>query len=435
MAQQTINNGDAGVDARSKINTNFLELYTGKIGTATAQTNVTWTVNSNGISLNGSGYAGTATALNLTNLTGTLSANSAGISLSMSAGAGGASPAASAANGSFSFQTVSFSNLNGISFGTSAGSAITASHNALTTARASNDAVGLNTAQTNVTWTVNSAGISFNAGGYAGTGTSATNASITLDTNGLAISVAAPGGGYTLSTYDPYLAAGRSTVLVGVPTGTSAGVSVYPFWVDNNVSAGAMNMAYSMAFLTVGTSSGRQTMGLAMGIYSLNVSTLSSIVSTSFSIGVTGNNSSYTINQPTSTAFTGFAAADTNSAGSNISSGYTGVKMVAWPINTLLTPGNYWLAMIGTNSTSSVNVGVSMSHMGAAMATFGSAMAPIGSFSTSYSTGFDRRGGRWNIMQGSWTSAGSVTMIPASMAHNSISAVGLTYPLIKFWST
>jgi hypothetical protein len=65
----------------------------------------------------------------------------------------------------------------------------------LTTARASTDGVGLNTAQTNVTWTVNSSGISLNASGYAGIGTSATNASITLNSNGLAISVAAPGGG------------------------------------------------------------------------------------------------------------------------------------------------------------------------------------------------------------------------------------------------
>ena len=65
----------------------------------------------------------------------------------------------------------------------------------LTTARASNDAVGLNTAQSNVTWTVNSAGISLDGRGYAGTGTSATNASITLNSNGLAISVANPGGG------------------------------------------------------------------------------------------------------------------------------------------------------------------------------------------------------------------------------------------------
>lgn len=91
---------------------------------------------------------------------------------------------------------ISFSNANGITFGFNA-STITASHNGLTTARASTDAIGLNTAQSNVTWTVNSSGLSLDARGYAGTGTSATNASITLNSNGLQISVAAPGGGVT----------------------------------------------------------------------------------------------------------------------------------------------------------------------------------------------------------------------------------------------
>jgi hypothetical protein len=105
----------------------------------------------------------------------------------------------SAGTQSVSTGTVVFANSNGVSFGLSGSSQITASHNGLTTARASNDGVGLNTAQTNVTWTVNSAGISLNAGGYAGTGTSATNASITLNSNGLAISVAAPGGGGNFS--------------------------------------------------------------------------------------------------------------------------------------------------------------------------------------------------------------------------------------------
>ena len=113
-----------------------------------------------------------------------------------------------AANGGFAFQTLSFSNLNGISFGTSAGSAITASHNAITTGRASTDAIGLNTAQTNVTWTVNSSGISLNAGGYLTTamasnrGTdfvqataafSGFNASGTIASGGITVSVAAPG--------------------------------------------------------------------------------------------------------------------------------------------------------------------------------------------------------------------------------------------------
>ncbi len=114
-----------------------------------------------------------------------------------------------AGNGGFAFQTLSFSNVNGISFGTSAGSAITASHNALTTARASTDGIGLATAQTNVTWTVNSAGLSFNAAGYAGTGTTFNGAnlsgSMTVNSVGvqLSLSAAAPGGGGTTNQTGP----------------------------------------------------------------------------------------------------------------------------------------------------------------------------------------------------------------------------------------
>jgi hypothetical protein len=65
----------------------------------------------------------------------------------------------------------------------------------LTTARASNDAVGLNTAQTNVTWTVNSSGLSINAGGYAGTGftsTSTAGSDIKATHNTAGLSMAVP---------------------------------------------------------------------------------------------------------------------------------------------------------------------------------------------------------------------------------------------------
>lgn len=65
--------------------------------------------------------------------------------------------------------------------------------NYLTTARASNDAIGLNTAKTNVTWTVNSSGLSFDAGGYAGTGFTSGGANVSLsgtqNTAGLSLSV------------------------------------------------------------------------------------------------------------------------------------------------------------------------------------------------------------------------------------------------------
>jgi hypothetical protein len=91
---------------------------------------------------------------------------------------------------------IAFNNGNGITFGMSNSSVITASHNGVTTARASNDGIGLNTAQTNVTWTVNSSGLSLNAAGYAGTGTTfaGTNvsASATFNSNGLNLALSAP---------------------------------------------------------------------------------------------------------------------------------------------------------------------------------------------------------------------------------------------------
>lgn len=158
----------------------------------------------------GSDFMGTNTALTANGVS--MTANSSGLSLNFPAFLTTAmlSNAATISNIKVSAGTlsalrsdISFNNSNGISFGLETNGIITAtvatnyqSQGAyLTTARASNDAVGLNTAQSNVTWTVNSAGISFDGRGYAGTGTSATNASITLNSNGLAISVGAPAAG------------------------------------------------------------------------------------------------------------------------------------------------------------------------------------------------------------------------------------------------
>lgn len=149
------------------------------VGLNTAQTNVTWTVNSAGISLNAGAYLTTAMQSNAVTLS----------NIRVSAG-----------TTSNLLSALTFANSNGLSFGINA-STITGSHNGLTTARASNDGIGLNTAQTNVTWTVNSSGLSFNAAGYAGTGTTFAganiSASMTLNSNGLNLSasVAAGGGG------------------------------------------------------------------------------------------------------------------------------------------------------------------------------------------------------------------------------------------------
>lgn len=239
-------------------------------------------------------------------------------------------------------------------------------------------------------------------------------------------------GRVILSSYEPYQLVGVGTAAPGFNTASTGVVSVYPFNIPNYVSAGILNLAYSLSFVTLGNSSGQQTIGFAAAIYSLNVSTLSSIASTSFSIGVTGNNSSYTVNQPTTTNYTGYGTGSTSSAGVNFSSAYTGLKIVGIPINSLLSPGQYWLAMVGTQSTSSIAVGISASFGGATIGTPAANAAPIGSYSSAYSTGQDPYG-RWYVGQGRWN---ATTNVPASMAMSDVSGgTQITYPFMRFWRT
>lgn len=170
------------------------------VGLATAATSVTWTVNSAGISLNAGAYLTTAALSNHSHAFATTTTGGASI-------------------------VVGTSNSAGVTIGVPS---------YLTTARASTDGVGLATAQTNVTWTVNSAGVSLNAGGYAGTGTSATNASVTLNSNGLAISVAAPGGG-AAQTFSAGTASGAANP---VTFSNANGVS---FGYDNGTITASVN--------------------------------------------------------------------------------------------------------------------------------------------------------------------------------------------------
>ncbi|NBW20426.1 MAG: hypothetical protein EBR82_71905, partial [Caulobacteraceae bacterium] len=160
------------------------------IGLNTAQSNVTWTVNSSGLSLDARGYAGsgyTSTTTAGTAIAGTH--NSAGLSLGVPAFLTTAQPV-----GAY-----------------------------LTTARASNDAVGLNTAQSNVTWTVNSSGLSLDARGYAGTATGATNANVTVNSGGVSVSV----GNYITTARGSTDAIGLNTAQSNVTwTVNSSGLSL-----------------------------------------------------------------------------------------------------------------------------------------------------------------------------------------------------------------
>lgn len=237
--------------------------------------------------------------------------------------------AVSGQNGSFTFQTASFSNANGISFGTSAGPAITASHNGLTTARASNDAIGLNTDQTNVTWTVNSSGLSLNAAGYAGTGTTFAGAnvsgSITQNSNGLnlSLSVAAGGAAANLQYFEA-----ADEVAFGLMTNITAINSrpiFVPFWLPGNLTNNGLIIQMSRS--TSASNAFTVQAGIYTYVNSTSVARLASLQNA-------------------------FSASDTGSV-----SGIRYFIMSGWEnAGTSLTPGAYVLGMnFSAGATASMN--------------------------------------------------------------------------------
>jgi hypothetical protein len=198
----------------------------------------------------------------------------------------------SAANGSATFQTLTFANSNGVSFSTGTqGIYATVATNYqsqgayLTTARASNDAVGLNTAVSNATATINSSGFSFDGRGYAGTGTSATNASITLNSNGLAISVAAGGGGA-----DGYNSAQF--------TNSTANSTMPLLWAGNSNGSGNVTIGLTGSTITMSAPSGG---GAGDGYNIIGVNGGATQLSTTYQFS-NGNNVTFGLNAGTITA-------------------------------------------------------------------------------------------------------------------------------------
>lgn len=560
-----------------------------------------WTVNSSGLSLNAGSAAGTTSGFGGNLISGSMTHNTAGLNLSLNhpawlttamasnaatisnirVSAGTTSNLLSAftmangngvsfgldagtitashngltsqsnqnvtaANGGFAFQTLSFSNLNGISFGTSAGSAITASHNALTTARASNDAIGLNTAQTNVTWTVNSSGLSLNAAGYAGTGTSATNASITLNSNGLAISVGAGGGvtpvasasngsfsfttlGFsnannvtfgtsagsiiTASVAAPGAAAennwvhllgantagdttasgstvgysginltlsgtNNSVVNISAPATSSLvgtnGVSIstngstisvfvnpinpyYPYFPASTVSqtqgaigvstasmwAFPMILAQAVAFnaiqrhwsasLATTTVAASQTITRQFGLYTLNSTNLSLISSSSYSMALSQSSISGTLSYPTATSTSGYGYGTTTWAATANAQSLVGtvgqrIDMLQFGGNLTLAPGRYWRVEHQRQSTVGAAAGLSTALVANVMYPWNN-VAPIGASSggltTNASIGVRPFGVFTSTNSAGHSGTALLGALPLSGFANTISNIGL----------
>lgn len=244
-----------------------------------------------------------------------------------------------------------------------------------------------------------------------------------------------------LYTYEPVPVNQASTNSLSCNIGSSGAASFFPFILPGPTAVGNVNMIFSQSFVTVGAGSGAQSHSISYGLYSRGVAGSSGAMST-FSSGVmswavTGNNSSYTISQVTTTGTAGYTYSTTASAGSNITSGYTGAKLVQFPINTTLSGGQYWWGMFVANSTASVNVGMSMSLLGMQLPSTITALAPIGSFSTAFSTGTNIPlgiGGNWRLGAGSFTSAAQ-TNLPVSLSLSALTQDITFLPYMMFVST
>jgi len=302
--------GTAGSTVTASVETNYqapgaylttARASTDAIGLNTAQTNVTWTVNSSGLSFNAGGYAGTG--FTSTTTAGTqvkATNNTAGLSMAVPAflTTSVAQTAQSAIEGFGVSNTGQTAGNTGISTGidwvlagsgsitlsqsTAAGTnTVWIQHPAwITTARASTDAIGLNTAQTNVTWTVNSSGLSLNAAGYAGTGTTFAGANIsgsmTQNSVGLnlSLSVAAPGAAAENNAHNLL---GANTAGNTTATGSTIGLSGLNLTLSGTnasqivLSAPATSSLVGFNGVTVSTAGSTISVGMMMASYFDNV--------------------------------------------------------------------------------------------------------------------------------------------------------------------
>lgn len=230
---------------------------------------------------------------------------------------------------------VSFSAANGITFYTSAGGAVVASHNGLTTARASNDAIGLNSAFTAgpLAMTINSSGLSLNAASAAGTtsgftGGASISGSMTHNTAGLAISLAHPAWITTARASND--AIGLNSAFTAGPlamTINSSGLSLNAAsaagttsgFTGANISASITHNTAGLAMsMSVANPGGGGGAGLSAGTQSVSTGTVNFANSNGITFGMSNSNqitASYNSTQ--------FAGTGTTFAGANISASMT----------------------------------------------------------------------------------------------------------------
>lgn len=373
----------------------------------------------------------------------TLTASAAG-------GGGGGSMTVSAGTLSGARASLVFSNSNGVSFGMN-GSTITASHNGLTSQSTGPSAISAGTTQATSGTVIlsNANGVSFGLNGQTVTASIATSLSninvsagttsnnlsalvfsnangVSFGLNGSTVTASAAGEANALSLIIGPVWHNTGTASISMQTNTSGAMSLFPLDVAHQVGAEYLGIVVSMNMTTGGASSYRQTASLNWGLYTRPTGTASTELrlggSSSLSWAMTYNNSSITVEQVTASNASGvYSSAQTNSAGLNLSSQYTGLKLLNLGLNSTLTEGRYWLGIHYRASTSSFNSGILLSLYGVNASLTG--LAPMGSLSSAFTSGTNAAlgiGGNFYDVAGSYTVA-ALTALTSAVSISQVS--------------
>lgn len=266
-------------------------------------TNISATFNSNSISLSvgnylttamasdaGSRFVNTSAGLNLTNVSATFNSNSISLSVAAQGLTSQSNQAISAANGSFTFQTATFANSNGVSFSTGTqGIYATVATNYLTTAMASdagsrfvNTSAGLNLTNISATFNSNSISLSVNAGG-------ATNLSVTA------------GNGSSLGSLSQLYFSNANNFSFGLSTSNNGSATLtasYTVPTQSNQTVGLYMSSNTTSSVSFGTIDARSFTLVGKGVLSVGYSNGSVVLSApsaapspvNISAGTTSNN-------------------------------------------------------------------------------------------------------------------------------------------------
>lgn len=304
--------------------------------------------------------------------------------------------------GSFTFQTLNFSNANNVTWGTSAGGIVTASV-AAPGAAAENNWINLLGANTSGNTTASGSTI----------GLSGINATLS-GTNGSVVNISVPATSSLVGTSGISISTNGSTISVRPVTGSGwepyrgveyvVGAQGQGTLAFNPVDLGGVvqfdRLVIPMLNTNSSNSSGSHTVSFWVGIYSRNASSLSLLQSTSSSTAVThsGTAGSYSL--------------------------YSGVRLFTIPLTSTLSAKEYWLGVVSRTTSGGANGSYSQ-----LLATYPNTNF-LGHFGSSHNTTYQMHLGR-----GVYTA--TTSGMPDSVGFSQIrgsDSLGLRAPMIYFQS-